>query len=88
MKNCFATFDAFHIQYTNYTDMGDDLNFNGEKKTQIVFSCDLTGYKRVLVKYTVQYDANSAFDLSTFKRLQNRCPHLIISTFQRYFVQR
>lgn len=68
--------------------MGDDLNFNGEKKTQIVFSCDLTGYKRVLVKYTVQYDANSAFDLSTFKRLQNRCPHLIISTFQRYFVQR
>ena len=59
-----------------------------EKKTQIVFSCDLTGYKRVLVKYTVQYDAHSAFDLFAFKRSQNRCPHLIISTFQSYCVQR
>ena len=36
-KNCFATFDAFHIQYTNCTDVGDDLNFNGKKNTDCIF---------------------------------------------------
>lgn len=37
MKNCFVTFDTFHIQYTNCTDMGDDLNINREKKHRLYF---------------------------------------------------